>query len=540
MRWNLAWVFSGNVVRSVSRAVLLILLVKWGGWEAAGLYVAALALTGPLFAVTDLGLRPLLINDVAREYPYQHYFSLRLLASAAAWLGAIVLGLAMGYYSGRVALVAGVAAARFWDSLSDILHGVLQREERMDCIGIGLSLRHLLGAAAFCIVIALDGSVTWAVLVDALAALAVCLAYDLPNARCLLRGLANHARHGNEVDHGGTDRQRGSTESDVSGSLRNWEIATTRESASVRESTVTRESTISRGTVIGWGSEIAQGKATGACSGGPAMARGLRDAFTVSDRTDREQVRWVRPRRDWGQLVRHSLPLAIVALEINLITNAPRYVVETMLGTAALAIFASLMQLAGTGMIFVVALGQTSSPRLARYFRQGDHRRFFRLLGGMTAISGLLGGIPWMIVASGWGPPILRLLFRDDIAEHWDTAVWVMGAAVFLYLTGPLGRALDTLLRFKTHMAIRSASLILLLVTTPLLTRAYGLWGTAVAFSFSQVVLLPLYLFAIAHAWRHRGEVPRLRQEAETGVETQGSRPAAGIAPEIAVTRPAA
>ncbi len=65
-------------------------------------------------------------------------------------------------------------------------------------------------------------------------------------------------------------------------------------------------------------------------------------------------------------------------------------------GTTAdhLAIFASLLQLAGMGMIFVMAMGQTMSPRLARYYRQGDHQGFLRLLSGVTAVSALLGIVP--------------------------------------------------------------------------------------------------------------------------------------------------
>ncbi|NMC21298.1 MAG: hypothetical protein GYA33_12865, partial [Thermogutta sp.] len=176
-------------MRSVARAVLLILLVKWGGWEAAGLYIAALALTGPLFAITDLGLRPLLINDVAREYPFQHYFSLRLVGSAAAWGLTACLGMLLGYPFSRIMLLLCAAAARFWDAGSDILHGLLQREERMDRIGLGLILRHLFGTAAFCGAVKLGGDVAWAAALDALAAAAVCLAWDLPNAKRLLHGL---------------------------------------------------------------------------------------------------------------------------------------------------------------------------------------------------------------------------------------------------------------------------------------------------------------------------------------------------------------
>lgn len=466
IHWNLAWVFSGNLVRSVGRAVLLVLLVKWAGWEAAGLYIAALAITGPVFAITDLGLRPLLINDVAREYPFQHYFSLRLVGAAAAWTIVAALGLLLGYPFGRIALVLCAAAARFWDGASDILHGVLQREERMDRIGLSLVLRHLLGTAAFCGVIQLGGTVTWATAVDALSAVIVCLAWDLPNAKRLLHGLWRDEAvpHTADGSPGAASPQRRQG-TDLSAEAETWEATE------------------------------------------PRRENPLRNA---------ESVALVRPTRLWGSLIRHSVPLAITAFEINLITNVPRYVVESLLGPASLAIFASLLQLAGMGMIFVMAMGQTMSPRLARYYRQGDHHGFLRLLSGVTAVSALLGIVPWLIVMSGWGPRVLQWLFREDMARHQDMAVWVMGSAVILYLTGPLGRALDTLLRFKTHVAIRTAALLLVLVLVPPMTQRYGLWGAAVGFTLSQAVLLPLYMIAIAHAWRHRDQTPRIRRQSGT------------------------
>lgn len=482
IHWNLAWVFSGNLVRSVARAVLLILLVKWAGWEAAGWYIAALALTGPIFAITDLGLRPLLINDVAREYPFQHYFSLRLVGSAAACSAAAVLGLILGYSSGRIVLVLCTAAARFCDGVSDILHGVLQREERMDRIGLSLILRHLLGAAAFVAAIRWSGDVAWATALDAVAAIAVCLAWDLPNAKRLLHGL-----------------RREESAMPIAKSIPVAESASFTESPFAESPNATSQGQFA--------ATACYAEDAGEGTRAPDSARG------ESRDLERERVTFIGPKRVWGCLIRHSIPLAIVAFEINLITNVPRYVVESLLGAASLAVFASLLQLAGMGMIFVMAMGQTMSPRLARYYRRGDHRGFLRLLGGVTAVSALLGVIPWLITASPWGPFVLQWLFREDMARHWDMAVWVMGSAVLVYLTGPLGRALDTLLRFKTHVAIRSAALVLVLLLVPPLTRAYGLRGAAIGFTISQALLLPPYLAAIAHAWRHREPAPRLRRE---------------------------
>ncbi|NMC19872.1 MAG: lipopolysaccharide biosynthesis protein, partial [Thermogutta sp.] len=324
--------------------------------------------------------------------------------------------------------------------------------------------------AAFCGAVKLGGDVAWAAALDALAAAAVCLAWDLPNAKRLLHGLR---------------REKGSPQAagESPDAAPPQRISGTADAAEDRACDPTR------------------------CACDPTRS-GRDDLAQIS-----EHVSLVRPAPLWGSLIRHSIPLAIVACEINLITNVPRYVVESVLGPASLAIFASLMQLAGMGMIFVIAMGQAMSPRLARYYRQGNPREFLRLLGGVTAVSALLGVIPWLTVMSDWGPLVLQWLFREDMGRHHDMAIWITGSAVILYLTGPLGRALDTLLRFKTHVAIRTAALLLVLLLVPPMTRLHGLWGAAVGFTLSQAVLLPLYLFAIAYAWRHRDRTPSLRRK---------------------------
>ncbi|MBC7337590.1 MAG: oligosaccharide flippase family protein, partial [Clostridia bacterium] len=79
-----------------------------------------------------------------------------------------------------------------------------------------------------------------------------------------------------------------------------------------------------------------------------------------------ETVQFLRPHAGWLKIIWESLPAGVVNFEINLITNIPRYVVDMALGKEALAVFASALQIAAVGQLFISAMANALAPRLAR------------------------------------------------------------------------------------------------------------------------------------------------------------------------------
>jgi O-antigen/teichoic acid export membrane protein len=70
------------------------------------------------------------------------------------------------------------------------------------------------------------------------------------------------------------------------------------------------------------------------------------------------------------RLVNLALPLGGVMLLLSLNTNIPRYLIEYYLGDEQLGFFSAIAYLIVAGNTVVGALGQSASPRLARYFAQ--------------------------------------------------------------------------------------------------------------------------------------------------------------------------
>ncbi len=218
-----------------------------------------------------------------------------------------------------------------------------------------------------------------------------------------------------------------------------------------------------------------------------------------------EELRWSPPRRVWLSLLWLSIPLGIVAIEINLATNLPRYLVDSILGREPLAVFATLLQFAAAGMIFVQALGNALAPRLTRYYQSNERRRFWGLLARFLAMTTLLGILPLVLLWTEPGRNILAWIFCPQLLEDLAAARWLALSVCLLYVTGPLGRGVTSVLRFHAHVAIRGITLGLMLALIPPLATTYGLSGAAMGLTLALALTLPLYGWVIVMAWKTSG-----------------------------------
>ena len=207
----------------------------------------------------------------------------------------------------------------------------------------------------------------------------------------------------------------------------------------------------------------------------------------------------VRPR--WHaptmiRLARLTWPLGLVAMMISLFPNVPRYVVDYHLGKHALGVFASIAFLAIAGTMVVSALGQSASPRLAKHYAAGNLAGFCRLLGKLLGLVACLGA-GLVVLMALFGGPILRLFYGPEFARYADLSVWLMLSATMMFLGAPLGRAVDAMRRFKTHMAIRGVGIVVMAALLPGFVGTYGLKGAAAAMLISAAGLVVVYVSVI-------------------------------------------
>ncbi len=178
---NIAWNTAGKLMYAASRAVILLLLAKLGSAAMVGQYALAFAVTAPVFLLTDLDLRSILSTTTDRRNDFQNFLGLRLISSCAALLVVAVIALMQKPEARAVIFLVGLAKGI--ESISDMIYGLLQKNERLDKVGISLMIKSVLSVVAISLPLLLAHSLVIGALGMAVAFLILLMVYDIPAAR---------------------------------------------------------------------------------------------------------------------------------------------------------------------------------------------------------------------------------------------------------------------------------------------------------------------------------------------------------------------
>lgn len=196
---NVSWGLLGSFAYAGCQWGMLVVLAKLGTVEMTGQFALGLAFGAPVFLLTNLSLRSILATDVGSQHPFGDYLALRLV-TVGLGLGTVVALLGVSGYREEtrlVCLLVGVAKAV--EAVSDVLHGLMQRHERMDLLAGSIVLRGALSLAALAGGLLLTGSLMWALVLLSAAWVLVLLAYDVPRSRRVLPGPLRPRRHARDL-----------------------------------------------------------------------------------------------------------------------------------------------------------------------------------------------------------------------------------------------------------------------------------------------------------------------------------------------------
>lgn len=410
LRRNFSWTLVGNVIYAASQWGILVLLAKLGDPIMVGQFTLGLAVTAPIFMLTNLQLRAIQATDAAQRYQFSDYLGLRIIGTGLAIL--ITVAIACSGYrqeTGLVILLIGLAKAL--ESLSDLFYGLIQQHERMDRIAISLILRGCLSLVLVGFAIYLTRQVLWGVVGLVVVWATVLVNYDLKSGAFLLHNHQNHSRK-----------------------------------------------------------------------------RFALDAF--------------KPSWQWSnlnQLFQIALPMGFVMMLISLNGSIPRYLVERNLGERELGIFAAIAYLIVAGGTVVNALGQAASPRLAKYYANGDRHAFWKLFLKLLGIGAGIGSIAILVALIG-GKPILSILYQPEYAQYADLFVWLMVAGGISYIGSCLGYGMTAAQYFRVQLPLFGVVTAVSFLTCLLLIPMFGLQGAATSLILSAIVQVGISLGVIFHA----------------------------------------
>ncbi|MCX6633458.1 MAG: lipopolysaccharide biosynthesis protein [Candidatus Solibacter sp.] len=183
-------------------------------------------------------------------------------------------------------------------------------------------------------------------------------------------------------------------------------------------------------------------------------------------------------------ILRTAMPLGVMLLLVSLNTNLPRYVIERFLGVRELGIFAAVVAFMTVGSTAVNALGQATTPRLARHFSRRESKHFLRLTFTLAASVGALG-VAGVMVAAVFGETILGLLYRPEYAAYGGLLVAVMGAAIPGYVAIALGYAITATRAFDAQVPLFCVVAASCGGASWLLVPRFGLRGAALSLAIA-------------------------------------------------------
>ncbi len=180
------------------------------------------------------------------------------------------------------------------------------------------------------------------------------------------------------------------------------------------------------------------------------------------------------------RIVRTALPLGVVLMISSFASNLPRYFIANMLGHHALGIFAGLASLTTAANLLVNALGQAVTPRLAKFYQEGDRAGFGRMSAQVAGFGVLLGlcTVAGSAIAGHW---VLSLLFGKEYAAQSAILLALAAAAGLGFVASLLGYAITAGRRFNEQMPLQLASVAGTSLACFALVPRLGLLGAAVA-----------------------------------------------------------
>ncbi|HEV7732145.1 MAG TPA: hypothetical protein VGR62_08285 [Candidatus Binatia bacterium] len=173
---NAQWALAANAYYVACQAAVLVVVARQGSPLLVGQLALALAVAAPVQLLASLQLRSAQATDVAGDFAFGEYLTVRAVGALASVIVVALLAIVLGL-DPRVTIAVGIMKAV--ESLSDVAYGRLQRDQRYDRLGASLVLRGTLAVAVTSAVLGSGGGLATAMLGTAGGWLAVCAGLDL-------------------------------------------------------------------------------------------------------------------------------------------------------------------------------------------------------------------------------------------------------------------------------------------------------------------------------------------------------------------------
>lgn len=438
---NYIWNAIGGMLNAGQSVLVLIIVTRVCGLEAAGLYSIAFA-TGNLFMyLGNYGVRNYQVSDVDEKFPFRSYILHRLLTVALMLLVAAVYctySLLRGAYSpAKTMTVAAMCLLKAIDCLEEVLEGRLHQRGRLDLAGKMMTVRLLISIGGMLAVLVATGNLLTATNAAIILAAAAVI---LMAAACRRTLLPLQPAPELVADVGNAGAAPGAAAKN-------------------------------------------RGAATSPAAASAAVSAARRGAL-----------------RDAAVLMRVCFPVCAANFLSFYLINAPKYAIDAAMNETAqaqynfIAMPVFVIQLLGMFVYQPVLVRMTLSWNSAD--KKGFLRDFLRITAGLLIIAALCLGGAYVL-----GIPVLSALYATDLSALKPELLLILTGGVFLAMNGFYSAVL-TLMREQNRIPVMYlAGAVLSLILTPRFVEISGIMGAVISFVLIMAIVCALLSaqFAVAY-----------------------------------------
>lgn len=185
LKKNMLWNAAGNLVFLICQWLITILVANIGSFADAGLLSIAMSVSATFQTVAMFGIRNFQISDVENKYTDTCYVTLRTVTCLLALVLCMGFSLVNGYRSETLVCIMLFMLFRLSENFSDVLHGIAQKNGRLDVAGKAYAIKGIGTLAVFLITFKLSASLVLSLGAMALLSWLCTVIYDVTAVRRL-------------------------------------------------------------------------------------------------------------------------------------------------------------------------------------------------------------------------------------------------------------------------------------------------------------------------------------------------------------------
>ena len=135
LKSSMIWNAFGNAVYLACQWLITILVANIGNFTDAGLLSIAMSVSATFQTFALFGIRNYQVSDINEKYSDGTYVSFRIITCIAALLCCAAFSVIIGYTLDTVLCIILFMLFRLAENFSDVLHGILQKNGRLDIVG---------------------------------------------------------------------------------------------------------------------------------------------------------------------------------------------------------------------------------------------------------------------------------------------------------------------------------------------------------------------------------------------------------------------